>query len=504
MQPEIEDEVRIGKELYSYQIRAVDQIFSYFQKNTRDKYNLLFQLPTGGGKTVIFSEITRRFIEETDTKVLILTHRIELCGQTERMLTEFGVNTMVINSSVKKLPKDNNYRCFIAMVETLNNRLTDEDIKMENLGLIIVDEAHNNSFNKLFKFFEKGITLGVTATPLSSNINLPMHRNYHELIVGESISSLIEKGFLAKPDVHRYDVGLSGLKIGINGDYTVKSSELLYANLPMQEKLIKAYEEQAKGKKVLIFNNGIRTSKQVFINFQDSGYDIRHLDNKTPAKERKEILEWFKVTPGAILTSVSILTTGFDEPTVESVILNRATRSLTLYFQMIGRGSRILPTKNSFKIIDLGNNVARFGPWEGDIDWQRIFRSPDFYLQNIMSDEEIERRFVYKMPEDLKLRFANSKNIDFDVYSEYDIVMSEKLRPPVTLERSLAQHVRMCVENSEDVYDARELARLLEDDIAQRVEKYSYCITKSTLNYRRWLREDYMTKLRKELNKYFD
>ncbi len=504
MQPEVEDEVRIGKELYSYQIRAVDQIFSYFQKNTRDKYNLLFQLPTGGGKTVIFSEITRRFIEETDTKVLILTHRIELCGQTERMLTEFGVNTMVINSSVKKLPKDNNYRCFIAMVETLNNRLTDEDIKMENLGLIIVDEAHNNSFNKLFKFFEKGITLGVTATPLSSNINLPMHRNYHELIVGESISSLIEKGFLAKPDVHRYDVGLSGLKIGINGDYTVKSSELLYANLPMQEKLIKAYEEQAKGKKVLIFNNGIRTSKQVYINFQDSGYDIRHLDNKTPAKERKEILEWFKVTPGAILTSVSILTTGFDEPTVESVILNRATRSLTLYFQMIGRGSRILPTKNSFKIIDLGNNVARFGPWEGDIDWQRIFRSPDFYLQNIMSDEEIERRFVYKMPEDLKLRFANSTDIDFDVYTEYDKVMSEKLRPPVTLERSLAQHVKMCVENSEDVYDARELARLLEDDIAQRVEKYSYCITKSTLNYRRWLREDYMTKLRKELNKHFD
>ena len=420
------------------------------------------------------------------------------------MLTEFGVNTMVINSAVKKLPAENDYRCFIAMVETLNNRLTDEDIKMENLGLIIVDEAHNNSFNKLFKFFQKGITLGVTATPLSSNINLPMHRNYHELIVGESITSLIDKGFLAKPDVHRYDVGLSGLKIGINGDYTVKSSELLYANLPMQEKLIKAYEEQSKGKKTLIFNNGIRTSKQVYINFLDSGYAIKHLDNKTPAKERRDILEWFKHTPDAILSSVSILTTGFDEPTVETVILNRATRSLTLYFQMIGRGSRVLPEKEKFKIIDLGNNVARFGPWDGDIDWQRIFRSPDFYLQNIMSDEEIERRFVYKMPEDVKARFANSTDIEFDVYGEYDQVMREKLRPVVTLERSMAQHVRMCVENSEDVYDARELARLLEDDIAQRVEKYSYCITKSTINYRRWLREDYMTKLRKELNKHFD
>ena len=63
---------------------------------------------------------------------------------------------------------------------------------------MIVDEAHYNSFGKLFKFYEKGVMLGVTATPLSSNINLPMKDNYDELIVGESISSLIEMGFLAR------------------------------------------------------------------------------------------------------------------------------------------------------------------------------------------------------------------------------------------------------------------------------------------------------------------
>ena len=66
------------------------------------------------------------------------------------------------------------------------------------------------------------------------------------------------------------------------------------------------------------------------------------------------ILDWFKKTPNAILTSVSILTTGFDEPTVESIILNRATKSLTLYYQMIGRGSRILKNKNSFDGRDQG------------------------------------------------------------------------------------------------------------------------------------------------------
>src|SRR5690606_34475044 len=114
---------------------------------------------------------------------------------------------------------------------------------------------------------------------------------------------------------------------------------------------------------------------------------------------------WFKNTPDAILTSVSILTTGFDEPSVESVILNRATRSLTLYFQMIGRGSRILKDKKSFTVLDLGNNAVRFGPWEQPVDWQHIFKYPDLYLENLRNDEDIERDFVYVMPDSIKARF---------------------------------------------------------------------------------------------------
>ena len=131
--------------------------------------------------------------------------------------------------------------------------------------------------------------------------------------------------------------------------------------------------EKCKGKKTLIFNNGINTSWYVYQTFKDAGYEIKHLDNTHNKKERKEILKWFREKPDAILTSVSILTTGFDEPTVENIILNRATKSLTLYFQMIGRGSRKLPNKDTFNVIDLGNNIARFGPWNASVDWQLIF-----------------------------------------------------------------------------------------------------------------------------------
>ncbi len=491
-----------SKELYDYQQDDLKQIFQRIDEHG-ENYNLLYQLPTGGGKTVIFSEIARQYIQKTGKKVLILTHRIELSKQTSKMLTSFGVKNKVINSKVKELPDQDDYMCFVAMVETLNNRLLDEKFEINDIGLVVIDEAHYNSFNKLFKHFEDRFILGVTATPLSSNVKLPMKNNYDELITGHDIAALIQKGFLSKAITYSYDVGLTSLKIGINGDYTVKSSELLYTDYPMQEKLLFAYEEKAKGTKTLIFNNGINTSKQVLETFQEAGYNIRHLDNKNTKAEREDILHWFKTTPDAILTSVSILTTGFDEPTVETIILNRATKSLALYFQMIGRGSRVLPNKKTFNVIDLGNNAARFGLWYEKVDWQYIFRVPDLYLETIQSDEEIERNFVYRMPDDLRAKFSKSKEIDFDVKAKYKEAISKHQRPKIVIEQSIDNHATMCVENAEDVYEARALSRLLEDDIKDRIRRYSYCICKSTPSYVQWLEDDYKRKLSVEIGKRF-
>ncbi len=452
---------------------------------------------------MIFSEIARRFVENRNQKVLILTHRIELSKQTSSMLTEFGVENMVIDSSVKTLPEDKNYMCYVAMVETLNNRLNDEDMSMKDVGLTIIDEAHYNSFTKLFKFLNHSTILGVTATPLSSNIKLPMKDNYDDLIVGASISDLIKKQFLANAELYIYNVGLGSLKVGMNGDYTVSSSEKLYADSSMQGLLLRAYRERALNSKTLIFNNGIKTSQQVYHNFKEAGYDVRHLDNKNSAKERAAILKWFRETPNAILSSVSILTTGFDEPTIDTIIMNRATKSLTLYFQMIGRGSRITKTKKDFKVIDLGNNVARFGPWNGDIDWQRIFRSPDLFYQNLIQDEDIERQFRYVMPDELREKFAKTEEVNFDVYANYEDIARKGGAPNQVIARSLDQHTEMILENAEDLMSALGLARLLEHDISQRVKHYSYCITKSTLNYRRWLRDDYMSQLRSRIMEHY-
>ena len=497
------EERKEGKQLYHYQKGAIQKIFQCFESAV-DDYHLLYQLPTGGGKTVIFSEIVSQYLKTQNKKVLVMTHRIELCKQTSNVLSEFGVRNKVVDSKAK-LDDQKEYDCFVAMVETLNNRLKDDKLDISDIGLVIIDEAHYNSFTKLFKFFERSFILGVTATPLSSNIELPMADNYNELIVGESIESLIENNFLAKANMFSYNVGLTSLVVGANGDYTVKSSEDLYTNNEMLSKLMDAYNERCINKKTLIFNNGINTSLFVYDLFKRAGLPIAHLDNTTTKKERSNILKWFNETPNAILTSVSILTTGFDEPSVEAIILNRATKSLTLYYQMIGRGSRIFKNKNSFDVVDLGNNFHRFGPWGStNLDWHRIFKYPSHYLDGILSDEELESNFIYEMPEEIRKLFSNSENVYFDINKTYISSIRSGESSKVVLKRSIEQHAKICIENSEDIYDALSLMKLLNEDIDFRIHRYSKCISKSTHNFLKWLVDDYKKKLRSYLRLNFD
>jgi len=495
----IDTELYEAKTLYPFQQDSVDQILSELSSNGQD-FNLLFQLPTGGGKTVIFSEITKKYIKDFGRKVLILTHRIELSVQTSKQLQAIGVDNKVINSDVKEIPDQDEFQCFIAMVETLNNRLNDDENFIKSVGLVIVDEAHYNSFRKIFQFYGTANILGVTATPLSSNKALPLNDNYNKLLVGESISSLIEGGYLADAESYTYDVNLHGLKIGSNGDFTVNSSDVVYGNYFMQEKLLFAYEEVAVGDKTLIFNSGIETSMRVEETFKKRGYKIRHLDSTFSDKDRKDVLRWFKETDDAILTSVGILTTGFDEPTVETIILNRATRSLTLYHQMIGRGSRRLPKKDKFKLIDLGNNVRRFGLWQDYLNWNDAFRFPDRFLESRLSEaEDIEFEVEYEFNRKAQELFDVEKIEDFNIKEVYYECIDNGLKGKEAVEKSLDNHFDAIMSVAEDYFHGLELLDLLQDHIEHRLKHYQKCITKSTPNYFKYLLETYHRQLRQKL-----
>lgn len=495
----IDTELYEAKTLYPFQGKTVDTILEEIEAKGKD-FNLLFQLPTGGGKTVIFSEIARQYIERTREKVLILTHRIELSIQTSRQLSAIGVGNKVINSEVKDIPDQEEFQCFIAMVETLNNRLNDNDNFIQNVGLVIVDEAHYNSFRKIFQFYGNANIIGFTATPLSSNKALPLNDNYNKLIVGESISSLIEGGYLADADTFTYDVNLHGLKIGSNGDFTVSSSDVVYGNYFMQEKLLFAYEEVAVGDKTLIFNSGIDTSLRVEETFKKRGYKIRHLDSTFSDKDRKDVLKWFKETKDAILTSVGILTTGFDEPTVNTIILNRATRSLTLYHQMIGRGSRRLPHKDRFKVIDLGNNVRRFGLWQDFINWQDAFRFPDRFLESRLSEvEDIEFETEFEFPKGIEEVMDVVRLESFNIRNAYYECIDNGLKGKEAVDQSLDNHFEVICDASEDYFHGLELMQMLQEHIEHRLKHYTKCITKCTPNYYKYLVETYNRQLQQKL-----
>ncbi len=488
------------KKLYPFQKEVVDKIISNLNEKD-ENYNLLFQLPTGGGKTVIFSNIAKEYIKTHKKKVLILTHRIELCVQTSKQLSTLGINNKVINSLVKTIDDQSQFETFTAMVETLNNRLQDNKNFLENVGLVIVDEAHNNSFRKIFQYFKNVNILGVTATPLSSNKALPLNDNYNELIVGHSIKSLIENEYLADAETFTYDVNLHGLKIGSNGDFTISSSDKVYSNYFMQEKLLFAYEEISVGRKTLIFNSGIESSRSVYALFKKHNYPIKHLDSTFSDVDRKDILKWFKETDGAVLTSVGILTTGFDEPTVETIILNRATRSLTLYHQMIGRGSRILKNKKNFQVVDLGNNVRRFGYWQEYIDWQEAFRYPDRFLEARLSEEDdIMFEAEYELSRTLKSKLKHPEKIEsFSMKAVYDQCIDEGRKGKDAVDVSMENHFEVIAENSEDVYDGLNLLQELQDDIERRLKHYTKCITKATDSYLKWLMETYNRQLTQKL-----
>ena len=484
---------------YDYQQRDIETIFKKIASG-RSSFPLLYQLPTGGGKTVVFSEIVRRFYTDSGKKSIVLTHRRELCSQTSKALQKLGMKSMIIDSNVKIVRKNSIGQCYVAMVETLHNRLEDGKMDTQDIGLVIIDEAHHNSFQKILDKFENAIVIGVTATPLSSDADFPMKKTYKELVLGEDIQSLIRDEFLAKPKIWEYEVELQTLQKGSHGDFTASTSDLLYSSKAMLDLLLSSYKEHSMGKKTLIFNNGILASQKSCAHFNEAGICAKHLDHHASESERIEILAWFKKTKGAVLTSVSLLTTGFDEPSVQTVILNRATTSLTLYHQMVGRGSRLLPSKKTFTVIDLGNNSARFGKWNEPVDWNEAFSNPEAFCQNL---NQLYDAQAHAMPSSMRAQFPNSLEIAFDIVDEHKKAADAGLKPQSVIRDSIRQHARMCVENAASASEAIELSSSLDKEITWRVREYSSCLGKTTKNYRDWLESDYKLRLQTLIKKIY-
>lgn len=345
--------------LRDYQMQSIQDIENCTEKN------ILLQLPTGAGKTFTFCEIAKRFFTSEVKKVLILVHRTELLNQAKNSL---GERCFSISDGVKSIPSDFDY--YVGMVETVNRRIK----KLPNFGLVIIDECHIGNFKKLPFFTDINTkVLGVTATPIAAP---PLSKLYQNMVMPIDISKLIENKYLLNAIAY----GVASDVVGVQkfkttgGDFDTKQLDDFYSSEQMVLNVIKAYQKYSLDKKALIFNVNINHNNTVYSAFRNAGYNVYAIDGETPSGLRKEILYKFKTEDDAILCNVGVLTTGFDEPSVHTIFLNRATKSLALYLQMIGRGSRTYENKEHFIIIDLGKNTDRFGFYDSPYDWEFMFK----------------------------------------------------------------------------------------------------------------------------------
>jgi len=347
--------------LRPYQERFINNIAARLVTTKR----VVAQLATGGGKTVCFAAICDRFTNRNSTDILILVHREELLHQASRAI---ALPTQPVVAGMKSIPAA---RVYVAMVETAYKRLH----QFTNIGLVIVDECHIGNFTKVIEHFSSQYIIGFTATPLAARKSNPLRNYFNDIICGIDIPELIEQGYLCPEMTYSAAQIVDRAKLKMKaGEFDQAQMAAAYKNPQYIDTTINAYKQHALGSKTIIFNCNVEHSQAVNAAFQAAGFNSRHLDADSP--DRAEILQWFANTPDAILNNIGIATTGFDQPDIETVIVNKATASMPLWLQMCGRGARPHAVKLAFTIIDLGGNCMTHGLWSSPRNWSDIFHNP--------------------------------------------------------------------------------------------------------------------------------
>ncbi len=359
------------KSLFQKEAPAVIQLWDYQQTIVRDirqsvlagHKRICLCSPTGSGKTVMFSFMASEHLKKGG-KVLIITDRIELLKQAGE---DFGDIREIKSGHEPDLSKN----LHVAMIETLFKRLNRYDNYLLSRTMIIIDEAHKQAFNKLFPHISpETLVIGATATPFRNGNQESMDQFYTDIVQVIDTPELIEKGFLARARTYGVDIDLKG--IGKRGaDYDTGQMAKRYSENKIYDGVIENYNRICPGTKAILFASNVESSKEMAMKFQLAGIEARHLDSENvSAAERREILNWFNHTKNGVLCNIGILTTGFNQKDIETVILYRATTSLTLFLQMVGRGSRVIPgLKDSFTLLDFGNNVKMHNFWEAPRTW---------------------------------------------------------------------------------------------------------------------------------------
>jgi ATP-dependent helicase IRC3 len=341
--------------LRPYQVAAVDAITAAATRGIRRP---LIQLPTGTGKTIIFAEQIRR----QGGRALVLAHRDELIQQAVEKLQM--VDPSVQLGVVKAERDEHDAPVTVASVQTLSrgNRLARV---MPNYQTIVVDEAHHapadtymTVLQRMRAFADDGpLVLGVTATAERYD-DVALGAVFQEIVYTAELLDMISAGYLCDLRAIRVHVAANLDKVHVRGGDLVASeldTELLAANTPQH--VAEAYRTYAPDRKALLFTATIRLAHEMAAALQATGVRAEAMDGSTPLAERRAILRRLRSGETEVVANCAVLTEGFDEPTVDCIILARPTKSRPLYIQMVGRGTRPHPGKRDCLVLDVVANT---------------------------------------------------------------------------------------------------------------------------------------------------
>jgi len=321
---------------------------------------LLAVLPTGCGKTIIFSELAKR----SKRKTLILAHRDELIRQAADKVSMVWPEAVV--GVVKGKENDFHHKNVVcASVQTLSREKRLRQVLDEDFGLLVVDEAHHamaQTYRDIIDNLGFGsndprrVLFGCTATP-SRMDDKGLGHVFQKIVYSVSILTMIRAGYLsdirgfrAQTDTDLSSVGTRG------GDYIESQLAKAVNTKERNELVIKSYQEHAPGRKAIAFCANVQHSEDLAAMFKENGIEAKALSGGTPEEERSEALRAFSRGDIRILTNCALFTEGFDEPSIECVLMCRPTKSSALYTQCIGRGTRRHPGKDDCVVIDFCDN----------------------------------------------------------------------------------------------------------------------------------------------------
>ena len=351
-------------QLRDYQSNAVEGIRQRFREGYRAP---CLVVPTGGGKTIIFSYIAHQTADR-GRRVLILVHRIELLRQTQKKLHAFGVRVGLISP---KYAPDPYAPVQVAMVQTMIRRTH----LYPDFDLIITDECHHvaaNTYLQVINAYPAAFQLGVTATPVRTDGKGLGKRSggiYDALVIGPTTRELIDRGFLVEPRVFAPPslIDLAGVR-RTGGDFNKKDLNERSNTRQVTGNAVDHYRSLCPHAPAVVFCVSVEHAKNVAGEFRAAGFRAFHADGGMEDAERSRILGGLADGSSEVVCSCDLISEGTDIPEIQAAILLRPTESFGLYLQQVGRALRPANGKEAAIILDHAGNTKHGLPTQ-EINW---------------------------------------------------------------------------------------------------------------------------------------